>query len=418
MSESACAAQQSALDEALRLFAGAQQAAEEFFTTAAALPPGDLSALSGPFDSWRTLISRACTAVREFCDACGPDGPDPELLGGATPPFELWSAGVDTLTASFPARLAAFDAAGAAMIAGGVPSQDEPDPARPVIAALGRVSTFLTDRNHDLVAASMGEVFDQLQRVHGGSVSSKSTITPGGGKRTEVSISFADPDADERTDSETEPTARSWWSRITHRVADIRSFNQQFRPFRNFSFELRARDHRHLHDALEFTTYEWIGHVRGNPILRSPYFATYFIVRLLNGLGHGAQHCTAEISTVVTSDDGVAPVKVRWEYDAAGQPPALIWLPDAAEIIDLFGGSPTLESGLRPQLITDITTTTAGTTFGYTRANEQIQYTIVDNVPCTEFAADLCQQMDQHVNALLAQRRFHRFHAHPPRQDQ
>lgn len=415
MSESACAAQQSALDKALRLFDAAQQAAEEVFTTAAALPPGPdaMPALSRPFQTWRGAIGEACSAVREFCDACGPDGPDPELLGGATPPFELWNVGVDTLTASFPQRLADYDKAGTAMLAGLATPQDETDPARPVIAALARLSNYLTDRQQDLVMSGIGEVFDELQRSRGGSVTTRSTITPGGGKRTEMTLSFTDPAADDPDAGEDEPVARGWWSRITRRVADIRAFNQQFRPFRNFSFELRAREHKHLHDALEFSTYEWIGHVRGNPILRSPWFASYFIVTMLTGLGHRAQHCTAEISTRVSRADGSEPLAVSWIHDDAEQPPALIWLPDAAEIIDLFGGSPTLEIGLRPELITEVTTTAPGTSFGYSRDNEQITYTIVESYERSEFTIELCRQMDHHIESLLVQRRFHRVRARP-----
>ncbi|WP_159848497.1 hypothetical protein [Nocardia sp. CY41] len=141
-----CAAELSALITALRAFDKSSEAGKAVLAAGNELPPGDLASLEGPFRTWRALVAQTCTAVREFCDACGPDGPDPHLFDGAAALRDLWAVGVDTLTFVFPDRLAQWDQARGAAVAGADGSGSAVDPALPVMEALAQLADYLVDR--------------------------------------------------------------------------------------------------------------------------------------------------------------------------------------------------------------------------------------------------------------------------------
>ncbi|MBF6388151.1 hypothetical protein IU444_28905 [Nocardia farcinica] len=408
MSKSSSAAQQSALDTALRLFDLANAAGAAVLAAADASST-DSSDLAELFRSWRAQVTQTCTAVRAFCDACGPDGPDAQLLDGATPPRELWTAGVDTLTASFSDRLARWDQAALKALA----EEDEisavdPDPALPVMEALGRLANFLADRWQERTTAEITSAFADYQREHGGRVDSRSTITPGGGKRTEVSFSFdrAGAAVPERSDRP------SWWARLFGRGGQLRTRAELLRTYRALALSLRHREERKLHDALETSIAAWLGH-SDDDALRGPWYASYFITSLLRGLGHRAVHLTAEIEKFVPTGDGAEPKRVSWIWDATGLPPALIWLPAAGEVIDLLGGDPWLEGGVRPRVISDVGEVSTGTILRYADdRGREVQYTIVDDLPRTGPHAARCEVIDRHVaDSLLPRRSFQRHRA-------
>lgn len=402
MTESDSAAQQAALDAAMRAFDEANAAGEAVLAAGNDVTADDLSGLAEPFRQWRARVGQACTAVRRFCDLCGPDGPDPQLLDGATPARELWAAGVDTLTTGFSDHLARWDHEHLEALTDCRDTETSSDPALPVMSALARLAEYLTDRWQERSTEHLTSAFQDYQREHGGTIDTRSTITPGGGKRTAVSFTF---DRDPAGSGQRPDGKPGWWTRLTTRTEQFREHGKLMRTYRTFALSLRPREQRELHDALETALAVWLGH--DDEILRGPWYASYYITTLLQKLGHNAVHRVAEIEVRVPGD----PTRVSWEWDATGLPPALIWLPDADEVIDLLGGTPWLEVGVRPQVITDIGPIDTGSVLSYTtETGRQVRYTIVDDVPCTGPHADHCAVIDRHITENLLRDRGIRRH--------
>lgn len=398
MTESDAAAQQAALDAAMRAFDEANAAGEVVLAAGNDVTADDLAALADPFQHWRTRVAHVCTAVRAFCDACGPDGPDPRLLDGATPPRELWAAGVDTLTTGFPDRLARWDHDQLEALTDSRDGASTSDPALPVMSALARLAEYLTDRWQERSTQHLTSAFEDYRRDHGGTIDTRSTITPGGGKRTAVSFTFDRNGAGSEQRPERRP---GWWTRLAARTEQFRERGKLLRTYRTFALSLRPHEQRKLHDALETALAVWLGH-RDDEILRGPWYASYYIATLLQRLGHNAVHRAAEIEVLVPGDETDEPARVSWVWDATGLPPALIWLPDADEVIDLLGGNPRLEAGVQPHVITDIGHLDTGSALSYTTDHgKQIRYTIVDDVPRTGPHADHCDVIDRHITENL-----------------
>lgn len=389
--------QAAALDAALLANRSCTQTGQVFLaaTTRVLASGGDRTELLVPLQNWRRAVGDVCQAVRGFVGECGPDGPSPSLLDGATPPRELWSTGVETLTATFPTELDAWEATFAAGVVGGIggTEQGQDDPALPILDALARLQDFLTEKWMDRNVEATTEAFEQHQRAHGGTVSTRSEITPVGGKRTEIKLEFNRSDIDEKSPDRT--IAPRWWTRFRQGFVASREWRRTTRPFINFGITL-TRDESPLHRAVDAAIASWLpSAVDVESGYGHPWYGSFFVTEVINGLGFDAVHRSARIEITALNE---SPHRTfGWVLDGTDLPPALIWLPTTGEVVDLMSGNPFLEPGVGPSLFTDITAPEPGTTLTRQSDSRRTTYTIVDDIDRAGLHDLRCQAIEDFV---------------------